>query len=243
MEALLQPYFTWINLFLSAVLLWGVYWLLVVVRRRMRNGVLFGRFQQPIINGISTFLLLYEPITVLVLTIEFFLINPFMHGILLILLTVAGFSRIRDYLSGRIILATSLVGEGKRMQTPQGNGMISRIGRIGLYLQTGDSLQFVNYSSLITDGYSLSTGQKVGGYYQLNIKVEEEDKPEDNLLWLADKFLSTPYLDRTFKPELAFAEGRRDKINARVSVREEQHLRELLELMAEWGYPATLAKK
>lgn len=243
MEALLQPYFTWINLFLTALLLWGVYWLLVLVRRRMRNGVLLGRFQQPIINGISTFLLLYEPITILVLTVEFFLINPFMHGILLVLVSIAAFSRIRDYLSGRIILSTTLVGEGKRMKTPQGSGVISRIGRIGLYLQTGDSLQFVNYSRLITEGYSLSSGQEVGGYYQLNVKLEEDHKPAESLRWLSDKFLSTPYLDRTFKPELAFAEGRRDKINARVSVREEQHLRELLELMEEWGYPATLTKK
>ncbi len=239
----MQPYFTWFNLFLTALLLWGVYWVLVLVRRRMRSGVLFGRYQQPIVNGISTFLLLYEPITILVLTVEFFFINPFMHGIVLALLTMAGFNRIRDYLSGRIILATSLVGEGKRMKTPQGSGMISRIGRIGLYLQTGDSLQFVNYSKLVTGGYSLSTGQEVGGYYQLNVKVNEDDKPEDRLRWLSDKFLNAPYLDRTFKPELTFAEGRKDKINARVSVREEQHLRELLELMEEWGYPATLAKK
>ena len=243
MEALLQPYFTWFNLFLTALLLWGAYWILVLIRRRLRNGVLFGRYQQPITNGISTFLLLFEPFTVVVLVLEFFLINPALHGIILLLLTIAGFGRIRDYLSGRIILATSLVGEGRRMKTPQGSGMISRIGRIGLYLQTGDSLQFVNYSNLLTGGYSLSTGQEVGGYYQLNVKVNEEARPEDRLRWLADKFLSTPYLDRTFKPELAFAEGRKDKINARVSVREEQHLRELLEMMEEWGYPATLAKR
>ncbi|MCX8210708.1 MAG: hypothetical protein ACJATN_001551 [Neolewinella sp.] len=243
MEALLQPYFTWANLFTAALLLWGVYWLLVLLLRRMRNSVLFGRFQQPIVNIISTFLLLYEPITIMILTFEFLFINPVMHGTLLLLLTVASFSRVRDYLSGRIILATTLVAEGKRMKTAQATGVISRIGRIGLYLQTGDSLHFVNYSNLITEGYSLSTGQEVGGYYQLNIKVEKDQKPTDSLRELADKFLSVPYLDRTFKPEFAFAEGRKDKINARVSVREEQHLRMLLELMEEWGYPATLAKR
>lgn len=243
MEALLQPYFTWTNFFAAALLLWGVYWLLVLLLRRMRNGTLFGRFQKSIVSIISTFLLLYEPITIMILTFEFLFINPVMHGTLLLLLTVVGFSRIRDYLSGRIILATTLVGEGKRMKTPQASGVISRIGWIGLYLQTGESLRFVNYSNLITGGYSLSTGQKVGGYYQLNIKVGEDQKPADSLRELADKFLSAPYLDRTFKPEFAFAAGRKDKINARVSVREEQHLRMLLELMEEWGYPATLAKR
>ena len=84
----MQPYFTWTNFIMAALLLWGVYWLLLLLRRRLRNGVLFGRFQQPIVKGISTFLLLFEPFTILVLTMVFFFIFRVMHGILLILLTV-----------------------------------------------------------------------------------------------------------------------------------------------------------
>lgn len=242
MKDLIQPYFTWTNFLLAAIALWGVYWLLRVLRQRMRNGVLLGRYQQPIIRGISTFLLLYEPITILLLTLVFFFINPPMHGILLLLLCFAGFGRIRDYLSGRIILAAALVEEGKRMETLKASGIISRVGRIGLYLQTGDSLQFINYSSLLTKGYSVTTGEEIGGYYQLYITVEREEPPADSLSWLADRFVSTPYLERAFKPELKWA-GDDEHISTRVSVREEQHLRELLELMGEWGFPATVARK
>lgn len=243
MSELMQPYFTWTNFLLAALSLWGGYWLLLFLRRRMANGVLFGRYQQRITDGISTFLLLYEPLTILLLTLVFFFINPIMHGILLLLLTIGGFGRIRDYLSGRIILATSLVGEGKRMETLKSSGVISRVGRIGLYLQTGDSLRFVNYSSLLTKGYSVTTGEETGGYYQLDIIVEQEEKPTDALTWLADRFVSTPYLERSFKPELKWADERAQRISARVSVREEQHLRELLELMEEWGFKATVARK
>jgi len=243
MDALLKAYFTWSNLVVEALVLWGIYWLLVVIRRRLRRGALFGRFQQPLTNFVSTFLLVYEPITILLLTLTFFLINPILHGAVLVLFLVAGFSRIRDYLSGRIILSTTLVAEGKRMKTPKASGVISRIGRIGLYLQTGNNLHFVNYSGLLTEGYSLATGREIGGYYQLKVTVDKEEGPKDGVRFLMNKFLTTPYLNRSFRPEVAYGDSGKGTINARVSVREDQHLRELLELMAEWGYPATVAKR
>ena len=62
------------------------------------------------------------------------------------------FSRIRDYLSGRIILFNPLIGVGKRMRTDKSTGVISKISRIGLYLQTGEGLHFVNYTTLLTEG-------------------------------------------------------------------------------------------
>jgi len=240
MESLMKPYFTYTNLLVVILVLWGAYWLLTMIQKRMRSGVLFGKYQHRIAGYLRTFLLLYEPFTILLITIVFVFISPMMHGIILLLLTLAGFNRIRDYLSGRIILATTLVGEGKRLKSPQATGVISRIGRIGLYLQTGDSLSFVNYSNLITQGYSLGTGQKVGGYYQLNIKVPEMAQP---LKELARRFVSAPYLDRSFKPEINLDEKSKDVIRARIAVREEEHLRELLELMREWGFTATIARK
>lgn len=240
MEALLKPYFTYTNLVVEILILWGLYWLLTLLQKRIRNGAIFGKYQQAIAGYLDTFLLLYEPITILLITIVFIFINPVMHGIILLLLTLAGFNRIRDYLSGRIILATSLVGEGKRLKSPQASGVISRIGRIGLYLQTGDSLSFVNYTNLLTEGYSLGTGQKVGGYYQLNVEAPATDNPLPDL---ARKFVNAPYLDRSFRPELSLDPKSENLIRARIAVREEEHLRELLALMGEWGFPATVARK
>lgn len=240
METLLKPYFTYTNLLVEILILWGVYWLLTLVHKRIRKGVLLGKYQQRITDLLSAFLLLYEPLTILLITIVFIFINPLMHGIVLLLLTVAGFNRIRDYLSGRIMLSTTLVAEGKRLKSPQATGVISRIGRIGVYLQTGDSLSFVNYSNLLTKGYSLGTGQKVGGYYQLNVTAPETPNPLRELAW---KLVSAPYLDRGFKPELNYDESSSGLIRARIAVREEEHLRELLVLMGEWGYPATVAGK
>jgi hypothetical protein len=242
MEALLQPYFNWTNLILTAILLWGGYLLLSYLKRSMQGSTLFGRYQRRAMELLSGFLLFYEPFTVLTLTMIFLFINPFTHGIMLLVVILAAFMRIRDYVSGRIIQTSSLLVEGKRMKTAKSTGVISRIGRMGLYLQTGEGLHFVNYSNLLTEGYSLATGKEIGGYYQLHILPEVMDKGRP-FRFLENKFVITPYLDRTFKPELTLNPKNDREIMARIAVREDQHLQELLQLMEEWGYPAQVAKK
>lgn len=238
----MQPYFNWTNLILVALLLWGVYLLLSYLKRSMQGSALLGRHQRRAMEILSGFLLLYEPLTVLTLTMIFLFINPFTHGIMLMVIILAAFTRIRDYVSGRIIQTSSLLVEGKRMKTAKSTGVISRIGRMGLYLQTGEGLHFVNYSKLLTEGYSLATGKEVGGYYQLHILPKEMEE-EESIRFLENKFVSTPYLDRSFRPELTINEKNDREIMARIAVREDQHLRELLQLMEEWGYPARIARK
>ena len=242
MDALITPRFTWIFLLLAAAVLYGAYALLSLIRDRLQRSRRTQGIRAGAYNVIAPFLLYYEPICVLLLAGVFVFIDPLLHGVILLLLVAAGFSRLRDYLSGRIVLATPLIGVGKRMKTERYTGVISRITRIGLYLQTGEGLHFVNYTSLLTRGYSLITGKDIGGYYQLHL-TPAADRTGDSLRDLADRLTTTPYLDRSFRPELAYAEYGKQGISARLSVREEKHLNELLALLQEWGYPATIAQR
>ncbi|PPK88729.1 hypothetical protein CLV84_1700 [Neolewinella xylanilytica] len=241
MEYRLLPLFNWMDLLLGAVVLYGVYVLLYLLRDRLGKTKRPEGFRARAFNVLAAALLLYEPTAALVLIVIFVFINPGVHGLVTLLIVAAGFSRLRDYLSGRIVLFTPLISVGKRMKTERYTGVISRINRIGLYLQTGEGLHFVNYTSLLTQGYSLITGKDIGGYYQL-VLTPPEDR-EDPLEELADRLTTTPYLDRSFRPELAYAEYGQDRIHARLSVREEKHLTELLALLQEWGYPATIAQR
>ena len=241
MESLLIPLFSWTDLVLVALVLYGVYALLYLLRDRLERTKRTEGFRASAFNALAATLLLYEPVAVLILLMIFVFINPAVHGLITLLLIVAGFSRIRDYLSGRIVLFTPLISVGKRMKTDRYTGVISRINRIGLYLQTGEGLHFVNYTTLLTGGYSLITGKDIGGYYQLLLTPPENQ--DDALRELADRLTTTPYLDRSFRPELAYAEHRKSQIQARLSVREEKHLTELLALLGEWGYPATIAQR
>ncbi len=243
MSEFLQVRFGWTDLLFAAILLFVGYLLLQFISQRLKRKPLLGRFTKQVEETLSAILLLYEPISILLLGIILLFINPLPHGILLLLIVTAGFSRLRDYFSGRVLLFKPLVKEGKRMKTGKFTGVITQINRLGLYLQTSEGLHFVNYSGLLTEGYSLVTGKEYGGYYQLNITPPAPEKEAHPFRFLQDKFLTTPYLDRSFRPELFPGDSSEHKIKARISVREEKHLRELLSLMAEWGYPATIAKK
>ena len=241
MSPLLYSYFSWTDLLLAALLLYAIYALLYLLKGRLERTKRVEGFRAGAYRVVAPLLLLYQPITVLVLAMIFVFINPVLHGTILLLVVAAGFSRIRDYLSGRIILFNPLVTVGKRMRTEKSKGVISRISLIGLYLQTGEGLHFINYTTLLTEGYSLITGKDIGGYYQLHLTPPAD--AEEPLQSLADRLTTTPYLDRSFRPELTYAGREQQRINARLSVREEKHLTELLSLLSEWGYPATIAKR
>lgn len=241
MERLLNPLFGWIDLLVASLLLYGVYALVSLLINRLDKTKRPEGFRARTHQILSVGLLLFEPVAALMLIMIFVFINPPVHGLIVLLLIGAGFSRIRDYLSGRIVLFTPLISVGKRMKTDRYTGVISRINRIGLYLQTGEGLHFVNYTSLLTEGYSLITGKDIGGYYQLVLTPPEDS--HESLRELTDRLTTTPYLDRSFRPELAYAENDEDRIQARLSVREEKHLNELLALLREWGYPATIAQR
>ncbi|CAH1001741.1 hypothetical protein LEM8419_02647 [Neolewinella maritima] len=241
MDLLLYSYFSWTDLLLAALILYGLYALLLLARERLVRTKRVEGFRATAYAIVAPFLLLYQPITVLVLAVIFVYINPVLHGTVLLFLVAAGFSRIRDYLSGRIVLFNPLIAVGKRMRTERAKGVISRISPIGIYLQTGEGLHFTNYTTLLTQGYSLVTGKDIGGFYQLHLTPPKDASAP--LQTLADRLTTTPYLDRSFKPELSYTGKEERRIQARLSVREEKQLTELLALLDEWGYPATLAKR
>jgi hypothetical protein len=241
MEAFFIESYNWWNFLVAALLLYGIYALLYVIKEWLEGSKRVVGPRAWAYRIVAPFLLLYQPLTVLILATIFVFINPLVHGLLLLIVVVAGFAPLRDYLSGRVILFNPQVAEGKRMRTAQASGVISQLGRIGLYLQTSEGLHFVNYSTLLKEGYSLITNQDIGGYYQLVLTPPAgAARPLEQLL---DRFTTTPYLDRSFRPELQEGDGGQGKIRARLAIREEQQLNELLRLIEEWGYTARVAKR
>lgn len=242
MENWIPTYFTWPFLAFIALVLWGFYALLVYLRNRLQRSSGRGGWRRSLLHIVAGFLLVYEPFTILTLAVIFLFVNPLPHAVLLLILFIAGFSRIKEYFSGRILLFSPLIRAGKRMTAGKHTGVISRIGRLGLYLQTGEGLHFVNYSNLLSNGYSIVKSKEVGGFYSLNITTPDREEQAHPIRYLENKFISTPFLNRAFKPELSPGK-QENRVKARISVREEKHLRQLLKLLDEWGYPATIAGK
>jgi hypothetical protein len=236
-EALDQEYFNWWQFLLSSLLLLGLYCLLEFLNRVLTKYNFLGKYQTNVKGLVMHSLLIFEAVALLILGSGFVLINPFYHGILVVIVLAVGFNHLKNYFSGRIVQFDKSVIEGKRLKTYNSHGVIFKKGRFGLKLRTHKGVQFVNYSRLISDGYTLLTGIEVGGFYELEIQPKSFELKKDYLIVLRDLLTTTPYLDLSHKPQLEkVGDGESRVILARVEVKEESHLQDLVTLIKEQDF-------
>jgi len=235
-DFLSKEYFTWWRFFLSAIFIIGLYFLLDFLNGILEKYNFLGKFQTRIKTIVKHSLLIYEAFALLILGSAFVLINPIYHGILAVIILATGFNHIKNYFSGRIVQFDQSVEEGKRLKTLDSQGVIFKKGRLGLKLRTQKGVQFVNYSNLISDGYTLLSGVEIGGFYELEIKPSEQNDKKDYLTFLRDLFTTTPYLDMSHRPQLEILNEEAKTILARVEVKEESHLQDLVTLIRERNF-------
>ncbi len=234
MEVLFAKQFNWIELGLAAVFLLLVYFLLQFLQRIVSRAGFLRNMRFAIEDGIHQLLLFYEPLAGIILIGILVFINPVLHGSLLILLILLGYKQLRNYVSGRVIRINKSLSAGKKIKVDNQQGIISVVGRQGIEIQTDEGLHFIPYQHLQEKGYTLISGQEIGGFYQLELLPKDEKaKPAVLQEGLMNLLAATPYLDIQFKPELTV---RDQTIHARVLLKEEQHLSALLALIEDWGY-------
>ncbi len=237
MEEILTYRISWWHFLLSTAALLAPYFVLRFSNRlwpgTARGLGMKGRIKE----WLHYLLTLYEPFILLVITGLFVLVNPPLHGAMVLVLFLAGFSHVRNYISGRIVRFDESMNPGVQLQSRDMQGIISRLGNLGLHLKTLDGLYYISYSRLLADGYTLLSGEEMGGFYRLQVKTLQED---ENALrtttQLGDLLATTPYLDWNHPPEWIPVTETGAPLQVRVLLREEQHLVELMQLMNEWGY-------
>jgi hypothetical protein len=235
-DFLAKKYFTWWKFFLSILFFFGLYFSLKFISQILNKYNFLGKFQSDIKRIIKHALLIFEAISLLILGGAFVLIDPIYHGILVLLIMVVGFSHVRNYFSGRVVQFDQSVEEGKRLKTLDSQGVIFKKGRLGLKLRTQRGVQSINYSSLISDGYTLLSGEEVGGFYELEIQVKDFQEKKDYLIFLRDLLTTAPYLDLKHRPQLETLDDESKTFLARVEVKEESHLQDLVNLIKERNF-------
>ncbi|MEO1258949.1 MAG: mechanosensitive ion channel domain-containing protein [Bacteroidota bacterium] len=228
--------YTWGNC-LAVVLALGIlYFLLRFLERWQGKLEILGPRQNKVREFIHVVLLVFEPIALLVLGVVFILVNPLPHGVAIGLVLLIGFDHFRSYFGGRLIQFDKNIKTGYRISIGNNEGIIDKIGRLGLRLKTSKGQQFHNYSQIMSEGYLVHAGDEVGGFYLLEIASGE--KENKNLLneIMMDILVATPYVDWGSKPELEYSNSLPGTFTARVSLKEENHLRDLIELLEEKGF-------
>ena len=230
--------FTWWQLLRAAAWLVVVYFLLKVTARWLGFGKigslqLGGRFLRGLQAGVQLALTLFEPAAALLLGGIFIFLNPALHGSVVLLLLVAGFSSLKNYVNGRILLLNTSVTSASRIQTNTGDGgIVARWGRLGLFLRTDNGLRYIPYNALLEQGYTLVSGDDVGRLFRIRLVPKEGSEGEPGKL--RGLLATTPYLDHTHVPELKALPG--NAFEADLLLRDEKYLPDLVQLTSEWGW-------
>ena len=232
--------FSWSEFLFVGAVLFAIYFLLRVVQRFLGIRELFGRFQRPIKIVVLYFLLVFEPIVILLLSSAFLMINPIYHGLLLGLIMLFFYSHIKNYVNGRVMQFNASFTIGREIRTERLEGIIDKKDRLGLQIKTAKGVHFVSYSQLIKDSYMLLSGEDISGFYDLQIIPKEPNAKYNYEAKLIDFLSTVPYLDWNHKPEISINEDY--EIKARVVVKDERHLHDLVKLIQGWNYSCKILK-
>jgi len=163
---------SWFYFFLYALLLIGLYFLLLLLSGLVNRAQFLGVWQARFSRVLQFLLHAYEPVALVILLVSFVLVNPVVHGFIAAFFILLGYLPIRNYINGRIFLLANELKEGQHIEINKKAGVVKKTERLGLLLQTPEGLRFVNYSSLLSDGFVLLKGEKVGGLYELQLTAE-----------------------------------------------------------------------
>lgn len=226
--------FSWSEFVVVGAILLMAYLSLRVLQRFLSIGKPFGQFQRPIRMFATYFLLVFEPIVILLLSSAFLLINPIYHGLLMGMIMMFAYAHMKNYVNGRIVQFNSSFSVGSEIEVNDLSGIISNKSRLGVQIKTGSGVHFVSFSHIIKNGYMLLSGNDISGFYELLIVPNKPNDKYNYELQLMDLLSSVPYLDWNHKPEITINDDYEIKI--RVIVKDENHLNDLVTLIKGWDY-------
>lgn len=243
MEYLWQIHYdyNWGGLFRNVVLLGmvlGACWFALWYLRRLPSAQEWQRTTERLL---SYFLLLFEPLAVLVLGSYFVLIHPFFHGLIVLLLLVTCFQHLKNYFGGRVVRFDSAIRIGNRLSSQEETGLITRIGRLGLRLQGNDGIHFLDYNRLLKEGYTLLNSDDSGSFFALHVSSNNEGTPQEEKR-LRSLLIVNPFLDWQHEPQITPSTAEDTDWLVKLALYDEKHLTDFIKRLAEDQFSVQTAK-
>lgn len=232
---------SWGEFLLVALSLAAIYFVLFEIQQLTKHSSFSGRYQNQFRELFRKTFVVFELLSIVTLVGVFIWINPWLHGSIIGFLVLGSWRYLRSYVSGRWIHFEHTILEGTELKTARLQGIVSKLGRVNIHLQTSEGLHHLSYNRLLDDGYTLVAGDKIGGFYHLELSPKDTTTTiRNHRLHLLDLFATAPYVDWHHKPELFQDEAVENQLDAKVLIKEESHLHELIALIREWGYHCKL---
>lgn len=234
--------YNWTDLILITLALAVGYLLLFFLRKIMVSLNLKDKLKNVLRVILDRTLILYEPVFILIVISILVMIKPAFHGLIIGLVAVFTYNHIRNYVHGRFIMSDRSLKSGRRIKIGNQEGIITDIGRLGLTLRSDEGLHYLPYHILYSKGYVLSSGEKIGGYYHLYVRPDQTREELPSLEHLKDIIIASPYIDTDHTPEIGQNISSDGGINVKLLVKEEDHIQDLIDMLAEQGFTSTISK-
>lgn len=231
---------SWVGLVMVGLVLLGLYFSLRLVQRLLSGAIASEWALWADQKLLRPLLFLYEPLATLIWCTLFVFINPPIHALLLALLGLGVFPHLRNYFSGRVVRLGHPISAGRKLRSGGIQGVAARLGNLGLYLQADDGLHYLSYSRLLSEGYTLLSGEDVSTVYHLSVRSDDDTPPDKAAGHLMDLLATAPYLDWNHKPEYLPAGTDSSVLQVRVVLKKKSHLYDLVQLLKEWGFSCTI---
>lgn len=235
-------HYNWGDLIFWTIVLALFYAALVFLRKIISSVSFVGRLRNIIRKSLDLILIFFEPFSFLLLVSIFIMIKPAFHGLLVGILGLLGFEHLRNYFHGRLIMSYRSLKIGRLIRIQEQEGIITDLSRLGVEVRSDDGVHYLPYHSLITNGFVLASGDKIGGYYHLRIEPNEEAANINYITQLSDILISSPYVDGDHKPEISRSIESDHAIHAKILVKEEGHVHDLIAVLEENGYRSVITK-
>jgi hypothetical protein len=189
MEALYKSYISWFEFAALVILIYFIY--VLIKRNKETVSWITGLHNMSLINSILG----------IFLVILFILINPTIHGILVLIGLALFYQVLTSYIKGVIVTTNSKVEEGDLIQIGNFKGKVAGINLAGIQLLNEKNNLFVPYKIISAQVIEkLKSGQS--SYMNFRCKPLDETKDRRLVHDLEKAIFNFPFLDTQSKIEI-----------------------------------------
>jgi len=139
---------------------------------------------------------LYKPLSILLALAAFILVNPIIHGVLVLIAGIIVFNYIKNYTNGVFFRINPLVETGVNLVTGEHQGEIEKLLLFGVIIKVDNGERFINYTTIDKQGFCIN--QKEDGPMRKTIYLLEPEK--SNLIM--DILFESPMINFSQKPSI-----------------------------------------
>lgn len=198
---------TWQGLFSLVILLLALYWLFKLISYALEQFAKRNIANKRTILAIKKGLILFKPVALFLILLNFISINYITHTILLVIIGVFGYKHIKNYLNGISLKINPLINQGAVINTDIYKGEIKTLLPFGLILNTEAGERFINYSNIEHNGFAIASNDT--RLLRQTLYLKSEDKTREQVL---DILFDNPILNYEENPTLKKAEDNQLKL-------------------------------